>query len=138
MCDPDCGMRALGSSCSCGPNVAYCSDTSCASSYCLWNDGGAGYCSKSCGSCPGGFECANVFGAGDWCLKIPSVPNCGSCTDSSDCQSFFDPSSGFNIKAACFNGRCRMRCLPGDNACDCVAGTPAGGNAQGFCRDDGC
>jgi hypothetical protein len=137
LCDADCGMRAIGDACRCGPSESYCSDTNCATNYCLYDDGREGYCSKTCGSCPSGFECTNVFGSGDWCVKIPTVPNCGSCTDSTDCQPFFEPPNVY-IKAACFNGRCRLRCTPGSGACDCVAGTPAGGNAQGYCRDDGC
>jgi hypothetical protein len=136
LCDPDCGQRPIGSPCACGPDVAYCSDTSCATSYCLWQGGIEGYCSQSCGTCPAGFECADIVGVGTWCMKLPTVPPCGTCTDSSDCQPF--PQNGFSVEAACFNGRCRMRCTPGSGACSCVAGTPAGGNATGYCADDGC
>jgi hypothetical protein len=136
LCDPECGGKALGSSCSCGGDADVCSQTECASSYCLWYGGTEGYCSQECGSCPNGFDCVSYVGLGEWCTKIETVPNCGGCSDSSDCQSFQLP-SGVGVEAACFSGRCRMRC-DASSPCDCVPGTPAGGNATGFCADDGC
>jgi hypothetical protein len=136
VCDPDCGGQPIGSPCSCGPDVAYCSDTSCATNYCFWGGGIEGYCSQECGSCPAGFECRELVGVGNWCFKLPTVAPCGSCTDSSDCEAF--DQGGFGVEAACFAGRCRMRCTPGSGACNCIAGTPSGGNAVGYCADDGC
>jgi hypothetical protein len=136
VCDPDCGGQALGADCSCG-GADVCSDTNCASGTCLWLDGSEAYCSQQCGTCPGGFECVDFVGLGSYCHKIETVPACGSCTHSSECESFPGP-GGVSIAASCFAGRCRMNCTPGTTACSCVAGTPVGGDAQGFCADDGC
>lgn len=148
-CDPECtsGSDAghtspIGADCNaCSePGVEYCSDSTCSTQYCLWDDGAEDYCSQRCEStaCPAGYTCTTLIpGQDEWCIKDRTVPNCGTCTHSSECMPFLD-ANGFYISAACFDGRCRMRCRPDAGACACQAGTPTGGDAVGFCTDDGC
>ncbi len=134
-CDPQCGTKALGTSCVCADGSDVCSDTECASLYCLWYDGVEGYCSQQCGSCPSGFTCNGILGLGDYCVKTRTIPPCGACTDSSDCEPFPVPSG--EVDAACFDGRCRMRC-DSNSGSSFVPATPMGGGAVGYCSDDGC
>lgn len=134
-CDPQCGTKALGSPCSCSDGSDVCANTACASQYCLWGGGSAGYCTQACGTCPSGFGCTDIVGLGSYCTKVATVSNCGTCTDSSDCLPF--QFSGYSVTAACFNGRCRERC-DASSPCNCISATPMGGDAVGYCADDGC